>query len=60
MDQVNYLAYMGQQHKYMFDPENLVNTLKKAPFSDVRLRQFDPTLDMESRDHESIYASAQK
>jgi predicted SAM-dependent methyltransferase len=60
IDQVNYIAYMDQQHKYMFDSENLVNTLKKAPFRKVVLREFDEGLDLKSRDFESIYASAIK
>jgi ubiquinone/menaquinone biosynthesis C-methylase UbiE len=60
IDQVNYIAYMDKQHNYMFDSENLVNTLKKVPFSEVRLRQFDEMLDLKSRDLESIYASAIK
>lgn len=60
LDQVNYIAYMNQLHKYMFDEENLVNTLKKAPFSSVGLREFDECLDLKSRDFESIYALAIK
>jgi SAM-dependent methyltransferase len=60
IDQVNYIAYMDQQHKYMFDTENLINTLKKVPFTHVALREFDPRLDSESRDYESIYAIAIK
>ena len=60
IDQVNYIAYMDQQHKYMFDSENLINTLKKAPFRKVVLREFDEGLDLKSRDFESIYASAIK
>lgn len=58
MDQVNYIAYMDQEHKYMFDRENLVNTLRQAPFDRVHLREFDATLDLKERDFESIYASA--
>lgn len=60
MDQVNYIAYMNDQHKYMFDSENLLNTIRKSPFSSVRLREFDDAIDMLSRDFESIYASAIK
>ncbi|RDD29677.1 hypothetical protein CR161_02565 [Prosthecochloris sp. ZM] len=60
MDQVNYIAYMGGQHKYMFDEVNLVNTIKKAPFQAVRLRDFDESIDLLSRDYESVYASAVK
>lgn len=60
LDQVNYIAYMDGEHHYMFDEENLINTIKKAPFSTVILRHFDPEIDMQSRDFESIYASAVK
>jgi predicted SAM-dependent methyltransferase len=60
MDQVNYIAYMDQQHKYMFDQENLINTLKLAPFSDVSLRNFDQSIDLKVRLFESIYAKAIK
>ena len=60
IDQLNYIAYMKDEHKYMFDEENLVNTLKKAGFSDVKLRAFGESLDRSERDHESIYALAIK
>lgn len=60
MDQINYIAYMDQEHKYLFDKQNLVNTLKKIPFKKVELRTFDQNIDMKSRDFESIYAIAIK
>tara|TARA_B100001027_G_C16262607_1_gene330249 strand:- start:1545 stop:2192 length:648 start_codon:yes stop_codon:yes gene_type:complete len=60
MDQLNYIAYMEGQHKYMFDEENLINTLRKVGFSDVKLREFDHELDLKERDSESIYALAIK
>jgi len=60
IDQLNYIAYMKGQHKYMFDEENLINTLRKAGFSDVKLREFDQELDHKDRDYESIYALARK
>jgi hypothetical protein len=60
LDQVNYIAYMDGHHSYMFDRENLVNTLKKAPFHEVSLRAFDEALDLKKRDFESIYAIAIK
>ena len=60
IDYVNYVAYMDKQHKYMFDEENLVAVLEKANFRNVRLRKFDPELDKQKRDFESIYAEAQK
>lgn len=60
MDQINYMAYMLGEHKYMFDEENLINTLIKAKFSTARLRNFDKSIDLMSRDFESIYALAIK
>jgi SAM-dependent methyltransferase len=60
IDQVNYIAYMDQLHKYMFDSENLVKTLSMAPFTQVSLRDFDESVDLKSRDFESIYAIAIK
>ena len=56
IDQLNYSAYMKDEHKYMFDEENLINTLKKAGFSNAQLRKFDKTLYLQERDYESIYA----
>jgi predicted SAM-dependent methyltransferase len=58
IDQLNYSAYMKDEHKYMFDEENLINTLKKAGFSNAQLRKFDENLDLQERDYESIYAIA--
>ena len=60
IDQLNYITYMRGQHKYMFDEENLINTLRQAGFSDVKLRKFDHQLDLKERDSESIYALALK
>jgi glycosyltransferase involved in cell wall biosynthesis len=60
MDQLNYIAYMGGEHCYLFDEQNLQNTLRIANFSNVKLREFDPTLDYLERDFESIYAEAIK
>ena len=60
IDQLNYMMYMDGQHKYMFDEENLINTLYLSGFKDVSLRDFDYTLDLKERDFESIYAVAFK
>lgn len=60
MDLLNYIAYMDGHHKYMFDEENLVGILERAGFASVRLRKFDPTLDLPQRDSQSIYVSALK
>ncbi|ACF14965.1 conserved hypothetical protein [Chloroherpeton thalassium ATCC 35110] len=60
IDYLNYIAYMDGQHKYMFDEENLPEILKRVGFKNVRLRDFDAKIDMESRQHQSIYAEATK
>lgn len=60
LDQVNYMAYMKDEHKYMFDEENLINTLRKAGFAHAELRTFDAGIDLKKRDFESIYATAYK
>jgi predicted SAM-dependent methyltransferase len=60
IDYVNYTAYMDGDHQYMFDEENLLAVLSKAGFRNARPREFDPTLDREERDYESIYALAEK
>ncbi len=60
IDQLNYMAYMNEEHKYLFDEENLLNILLKTGFKKVKLRSFDPKLDAKRRDFESIYAIAIK
>ena len=60
IDILNFVAYMGGEHQYMFDEENLVKTLQVAGFRNVRLREFEPGLDLVERHHESIYAVAFK
>jgi predicted SAM-dependent methyltransferase len=60
MDYVNYVAYMNEDHKYMFDQENLVYLLERRGFRNVRTRGFDPALDLKERDCVSIYAEGFK
>lgn len=60
IDQINYTAYMGGQHKYMFDNENLINILILCGFSSAKPREFGHQLDLAERDFESIYATAIK
>ena len=60
IDYVNYMAYMGGHHQYMFDGDNLLYILSAKGFENAHLREFDPSLDLEVRDLESIYAEAEK
>jgi predicted SAM-dependent methyltransferase len=60
IDVVNFIAYLGGDHKFLFDSENLPLVLAEAGFRDVRMREFDPAIDVARRVHESIYAEAVK
>ena len=60
MDQLNYIAYLNGEHKYMFDQENLINIFLKCGFSDVRRRDFNDEIDRIERDFQSIYCLAVK
>lgn len=60
IDAVNYIAYLGGEHTYMFDQENLEFVLRSAGFESVRARDFDPSIDLAARDAESLYATGFK
>lgn len=60
IDLINYIAYMGSVHKYMFEMENLISILKYVGFKEVYKREFQIGLDLEVRKDESIYALAIK
>ena len=60
IDQINYIAYMGGEHKHMWDAESLVNILGILGFKDAKLRDFDDSIDRVERNYESIYAVATK
>ena len=57
---VNYVAYMGGEHKCLFDMDSLLERLKDVGFVDVQERSFDDSIDLPERAFESIYASAHK
>jgi predicted SAM-dependent methyltransferase len=46
------------EHKYAWDEETLVRTLKKAGFTSVVRRPFDPSLDSEARRTGTLYLRA--
>lgn len=60
IDYVNFIAYMGGDHKHLFDVDNLVEVLSQVGFHDARIGEFDPSIDLEVRRHESIYAVGHK
>jgi predicted SAM-dependent methyltransferase len=55
IDQINYIAYMGHEHKYLFDQENLTNLLIRHGFASIELSEFDPVLDEIDRSVDSIH-----
>lgn len=60
IDYLNFIAYMGGDHKHLFDEPGLLAVLAEAGFSQVSAREFDATTDLEVRRLESIYARATK
>lgn len=60
LDIINYMFYMDQQHKNSFDEENLLAALKTSGFTNVKIREFDPDLDLEERKNDSIYCECIK
>ena len=57
---VNYVAYMGGEHKCLFDIDSLLARLELAGFTEVEERSFDASIDLPEREFESIYAKARK
>jgi predicted SAM-dependent methyltransferase len=61
IDIVNYMAYMGEnEHRHLFDQENLIAIFKAAGFINVRKKEFDKNIDMIERDYQSIYVVGEK
>ena len=60
IDYVNYMSYMGGEHRHMFDEESILALLGQIGLREVRLRPFDPALDQPERRYESLYAQGVK
>ena len=60
IDYINYIAYMDGHHKIMYDENNLIQILKRIGFSNVLIRDFDLSIDLERRRYESLYVLAVK
>jgi predicted SAM-dependent methyltransferase len=52
---INYHFRMGEQHKFAFDFTTLKLHLEDAGFSDIRQREFDPSLDCQKRAVGTLY-----
>lgn len=55
MDTLNYIFYMDNQHRFMFDEDNLIYHCKEAGFEACSRRAFDSGMDSTARDYESLY-----
>jgi predicted SAM-dependent methyltransferase len=60
LDHINYHFRQDGEHKFAWDEETLERSLKTAGFACVVRRQFDPTLDAESRRIGTLYMRASK
>jgi predicted SAM-dependent methyltransferase len=60
MNLLNYIFYMYGHHKCMFDAESFMILVKDAGFRDVGIREFDASLDQETRRFESFYVECVK
>ena len=60
IDVVNYMAYMDDEHKHLFDIENLLALFHDAGFKDIKPRPFIENLDLRVRDYQSIYVEGIK
>lgn len=60
MDMLNYIFYMDNHHRFMFDKDNLAYHCSEAGFEACTLRPFDPSVDSAERDYESLYMACSK
>ncbi|NIK74774.1 putative SAM-dependent methyltransferase [Thermonema lapsum] len=60
IDYINYIAYMDGHHKYLFDEENLKYLVEYVGFKNVKIVEFDGSVDLFERKHESIYCVGYK
>ena len=58
LDHLNYHFRQETEHKYAWDYETLVRTLRRFGFTDITRREFDPALDAESRKTGTLYMRA--
>lgn len=60
IDQINYIAYLKDDHKFMFDDENVINIFKMTGFKKVEFRDPNFEIDKAERDLESLYVKCKK
>lgn len=60
IDQLNYVAYLGGQHRQLFDYDGLREFLLQSGFSQVERREPNDELDLPSRTRQSLLIGATK
>jgi predicted SAM-dependent methyltransferase len=60
IDYLNYIFYMDEEHKYMFDEKNIIELFLKIGFKEAKIRDFEEDLDKPERKSTSLYAMAIK
>lgn len=60
LDELNYVAHMGGEHRLIFNPELGKNLTLMAGFSIQQEVSFDPSKDIAERSYESCYVEATK
>ena len=60
MHSVNYFFRQDGEHKYAYDAETLIELLRDCGFSDVHVRPWDATLDLEARRDGTLYVEGKK
>ena len=60
LEHINYHFRQGGEHRYAYDFETAEKLLRGVGFSDVLLREFDPSLDSKHREIGSLFMSARK
>ena len=60
LEHINYHFRQGTEHRFAWDFETAQKALTNAGFVDVRLRDYDPSLDSEHRRLGSLFVSAVK
>ncbi len=60
LDHINYHFRQDGQHKYAWDAQTLTNALHQAGFVSIERRDFNPSLDLESRRIGTLYMRASK
>lgn len=60
IDYLNYVFYMGDLHKYMFDEKNIIEIFLRNGFKEAHIRDFEINLDLLERKGTSLYVMAIK